>query len=385
MSLDLSAVKFSRRTAVVRAVQGLVLAAASHSGWSGVTSAAQDGPSVGAMRDRAVAFLKLTQAADGSWTSPTIPGITGLATFALLESGVSPDEPHVAKALQFLLSHTREDGGIYLPTSSHKNYETSISLLALASASRDGRYKEQIARAEKFLRGLQWDETEGLKPEDAAYGGAGYGKSQRPDLSNTTFLVEALKASGAKADDPALQKALKFVSRCQNLEGEHNNTPFPAKVNDGGFYYTPAAGGNSQAGQTENGGLRSYASMTYAGLKSMIYAGLTADDPRVKAATAWLRKHYSLDENPGLGQQGLFYYYHTVAKTMTVAGVDQFEDAAGHKHDWRAELLATLQKQQKPNGSWVNAADRWYEGDPHLVTSYALLALALLEPAKPTR
>ena len=37
-----------------------------------------------------------------------------------------------------------------------------------------------------------------------------------------------------------------------------------------------------------DGGLRSYASMTYAGLKSMIYAGLDRDDPRVKAALTYI-------------------------------------------------------------------------------------------------
>ena len=45
--------------------------------------------------------------------------------------------------------------------------------------------------------------------------------------------------------------------------------------------------------------------MTYAGLKSMIHAGLTPDDPRVKAAiTSISAKNYTLDENPGLGQSG---------------------------------------------------------------------------------
>ena len=43
--------------------------------------------------------------------------------------------------------------------------------------------------------------------------------------------------------------------------------------------------------------------MTYAGLKSMIYAGVKHDDPRVKAAYEWIQKHYTLDENPGMGAQ----------------------------------------------------------------------------------
>ena len=337
--------------------------------------AAADEVSLADVRSKAIRFLKLTQASDGSWTSSNVPGIAALATTALLESGVPASDPNVARGLDFLKKHIQKDGGIYSPTSTHRNYETSISLLAFAAANTDRQYDTVIRNAEKFLRGLQWDEDEEQKPEDPGYGGAGYGSHQRPDLSNTTFLLEALKRAGVKADDPAMKKALTFVSRCQNLETEFNNTPFAAKVNDGGFYYTPAAGGTSQAGPTPNGGLRSYASMTYAGLKSMIYAGVKKDDPRVKAALKWIQQFYALDENPGLGRQGLFYYYHTFAKTLSVLEIDEIEDSEGVKHNWRSELLATLAKTQKSNGSWTNEADRWYEGDPNLVTAYALLAL----------
>lgn len=374
--------RFSRRVffasvaAVVISSGGAVPAADSGN------ASAVDRKTVQELRQKGITYLQQTQSPDGTWTNPAVPGITGLCVTALLHSGVAVGDPTVAKGLKFLEGLTRDDGGIYTPQSLHKNYETSISVMAFAAANQDGRYTARIKKADAFLRGLQWDESEDLKPEDTAYGGAGYGKSQRPDLSNTSFFLDALKAAGAKADDPAVQKALKFVSRCQNLETEHNNTPFPAKVNDGGFYYTPAAGGNSQAGNTANGGLRSYASMTYAGLKTMLYAGVSKDDQRVKAATEWVRKFYSVDENPGLGPQGLYYYYHTFAKALSTMGVDQFEDASGKKHDWRVELVAVLQKTQKPNGSWVNAADRWYEGDPNIVTAYVLLALEYCEPGK---
>lgn len=331
-------------------------------------------------------YLKSSQADDGSWTTPTAPGITGIAVAALLESGVPADDPTVKKALQFLEKHTQKDGGIYHPKSSHRNYETCISIMAFTAASKTAtaeqkaRYKKTVEKAEQFLRKLQWDEGEGLESSDPAYGGAGYGKHKRPDLSNTQFLLEALKAAGVKKDDPAMQKALLFVSRTQNLETEHNNTPFAAKVNDGGFYYTPAAGGTSQAGVTPNGGLRSYGSMTYAGLKSMVYAGLDAKDPRVKAAYKWLTKFYTLKENPGLGQQGRFYYYQTMAKTLSVLDKETIEGSDGKSHDWKAELMAELASLQKSNGSWVNAADRWYEGDPNLVTAYSLMSLGHCRP-----
>src|SRR5262249_2825839 len=154
-----------------------------------------------------------------------------------------------------------------------------------------------LANAERFVKGIQWGATDGTERSNVAYGGAGYGNSKRPDLSNTSFLLDTLKSLGRGADDEAVQRALVFVSRCPNLETEANATAFAAKNPDGGFYYTVAAGGSSMAGTTPDGGLRSYGSMTYAGLKSMIYAGVGPDDPRVKAATSWIRQHYSVDEN----------------------------------------------------------------------------------------
>src|SRR5262249_38979990 len=147
-------------------------------------------------------------------------------------------------------------------------------------ANRNGKYDSLIRKADLFLKGYQWGTDGKTQPPDIQYGGAGYGRNNdRPDLSNTSFLVDALRAAGNGAGSDAIQRALIFVSRCQNFEGPQNTTPFAAKLNDGGFYYTPAAGGSSPAGTDDaTGGLRSYGSMTYAGLKSMVYAGLKPDD-----------------------------------------------------------------------------------------------------------
>lgn len=213
-----------------------------------------------------------------------------------------------------------------------------------------------------------------------SYGGAGYGSKSRPDLSNTSFLIDTLNSLGAGPDDEAIKKALIFVSRCQNLEGPNNDSPHAAKINDGGFYYTVAGEGETKVEGPTEGGLRSYGSMTYAGLKSMIYAGVSKDDPRVKAATKFLQQNYDLNSNPGVGQQGLFYYYHTMAKALNAVGGESFKDAKGHDHAWKAELRAKLKSLQKEDGSWVNETTRWMEGDPNLVSAYALLALAQCKP-----
>jgi squalene-hopene/tetraprenyl-beta-curcumene cyclase len=337
---------------------------------------AGDPASAAKLIDRGVTFLRPRQDAKGGWSTQREPGVTALVVTALLRSGrVAHEDPAITKAVTYLEGFIGPNGGV--SESTHANYTTSIALVAFNEANRNGRYARAIKAGQNFLKTMQWDESEGKGRDDPFYGGAGYGgRSNRPDLSNTAFYVEALRDTGLPADDPHLKKALVFVSRCQNLKGEFNDQEWAGKVNDGGFVYSTANGGETFAGKTADGGLRSYASMTYAGLKSMIYAGLDRNDPRVKAALTYIQQHYTLDENPGLGQQGLYYYYHTFAKTMSVLGEPTIVDAKGVAHDWRADLIAALAKRQQPDGGWVNPADRFMEGDPNLVTAYALLALA---------
>ena len=338
-------------------------------------------PSNAALTAKAVDFLRPRQAEDGSWSGDRKePGITALVVTALLRSKRVPaNDPAVVKGLAYLERFLGPDGG--LSGAPHSNYSTAIALMAFHEANEGGRYDRIVKGGQEFLKGKQWDEGEGKNPADDFYGGAGYGgTNSRPDLSNTAFLLDALKETGLPPDDPAFRKAAVFVSRCQNLKSEFNDRPWADKVNDGGFIYTAANGGTSVAGKDDAGGLRSYASMTYAGLKSLIYAGLSPDDPRVKAAQSYLKKHYDLEENPGLGQRGLYYYYQTFAKTLSALGQPTFVDDSGKAHDWRAELVAALAKRQDANGSWVNRSDSFMEGDPNLVTSYALLALAYARP-----
>jgi squalene-hopene/tetraprenyl-beta-curcumene cyclase len=340
------------------------------------TEATAGGGSATALIERGVAFLRPRQDAKGGWSTQREPGVTAIVVTALLRSGhVAPGDPAISKALAYLERFIGPTGG--LSDAPHANYSTSIALVAFQQANVNGRFDRIIKAGQKFLTTMQWDESEGKSRDDAFYGGAGYGGSNsRPDLSNTAFLIESLRDTGLPADDPSLKKALIFVSRCQNLKSEFNDQEWSGKVNDGGFIYTAAKGGETMAGKEPDGGLRSYASMTYAGLKSMIYAGLGRDDPRVKAALAYIKRHYTLEENPGLGQQGLYYFYHTFAKTMFVLGDQAMIDSAGNAHDWRAEIVAALAKRQQREGGWVNPADRFMEGDPNLVTAYALLALA---------
>ena len=185
---------------------------------------------------KAIQYLTIAQAQDGSVSARIGIGPTALATLGLLRSGRGAADPQVAKGLKYLVDYVQSDGGIYSPRSRISTYETCIALVCFQEANKDGTYDKIIRQADKFIRSGQWDESKQKEKSDVGYGGAGYGGKTRPDLSNTAFMIDALKAAGAKPDDEAIQRALIFVSRCQNLESEYNSTPFAAKVNDGGFY-----------------------------------------------------------------------------------------------------------------------------------------------------
>lgn len=332
------------------------------------------------MIEKAVGFLQSAQTPDGAYSPNMGPGATALITTALLRQGRAPNDPLVAKSLKYLEGFVRDDGGIAKDKSRLPNYETCLAVLCFKEANRDGKYDAILKKADAWLRGAQYDEADGKKVSDEDYGGAGYGGTGRPDLSNTGFLIDALKASGTPEDDEAIKKALIFVSRCQNLETELTVNKNALKDPDGGFFYSVAGEGSSAAGKSDEGALRSYGAMTYTGLKSMIYAGLKADDKRVQAATKWLKKNYSVEQNPGMGQAGVYYYYNTFAKALDTLGGDTFEDEKGVKHNWREELIAELAKRQAENGSWSNTDKRWMEGDANLSTGFALLALSYAKP-----
>lgn len=327
--------------------------------------------------DHALQYLRSAQAEDGTFTAKAGPGITALAITSALRCGEPIDSPMIAKGLAALQTFVKPDGGIY-GNGQLKNYETCIGILCFVEANKDGKYDEILKNAKKFVTSIQYGVSSTTDPNDPWNGGVGYGGQGRPDLSNTSYMIEALKALDASADDPAIQRALAFVSKCQNLNDQYKQADIGDKVNDGGFFYEipKTKVDDANAKKPENGGLRSYGSMTYSGFKSMLYAGLTEKDPRVEAAKDWIKEYYSVDQNPGRGQAGLYYYYHTFSAALDVAGQPTLVDAKGVSHEWRKELIAAIVKRQGEDGSWSNADKMWLENDKNLATSFSLLSLS---------
>jgi hypothetical protein len=463
-----------------------------------------------AMIEKASAFLHAQQdQTTGGWAvpkeGPTYPAISALVLNGLLmQPGASADDEAIGRGVSFLLRYQQPDGGIYdkvLPS-----YNTSICVSAFARVNR-GDAKAAVRRGVEFLRTLQWSEdalttlpteTGKIDRTHPFYGGVGYGRHGRPDNSNLAQFLQAMHDAGVEASDPAMQRALAFLSRTQMVDAV-NEMPYADGSNQGGFIYSTsvnkdrmgegqsfagevaeslsgppgmvafvtlksdgegkplllkredvrqkialAAEGSSRPqivslkdeaiillGPTADGReanafeirtpmtsaedlqdllfsalagevtgresirveavpawkgvsrLRAYGSMTYAGFKGLIYAGLSRDDPRVQAAHDWIRRHYTLRENPGMGTDGLYYYLVTFGRAMDAWGEAEVKVMATagssqrivEPRNWANDLIDRLAELQNEDGSFRSVDNRWMEDQPVLITAYGLLAL----------
>ncbi|RME88032.1 MAG: hypothetical protein D6785_01305 [Planctomycetota bacterium] len=302
----------------------------------------------------------------------------------------------IEKGTQYLLGCQEGSGAIYTKGSSLKPYETAIALSALIEVQKRNLaipgLNMAIQKAKNYLIRKQFDKPEGISPSQAIYGGwsevSGTKETKEVTLAVTHVVLEALHKAKVSKDSKVWKKVLFFLNRCQNRSEsndyrEHGFFPF----NDGGFIYQP---GKSKAGvfrrkQGTGYYAKSYGSMTYAGLKSLVHANLTKEDPRVKAAFYWIQKHYTLEENYGMGsgtnpqggKQGIFYYYMIMAKALDAYQIEKIKTLDGKVHYWRQELANKLLSLQKKEGFWQNSNPRWWEGNSVLVTSYALIALGI--------
>jgi len=336
---------------------------------------------------RGNAFLAKQQQEDGHWDQADLPAFTALAlTAGARDPGrESKTElpPHIAKGFQWLLKQQKEDGGIYNKGLSVYNTATSVTALTAGGLEE---FEPAIVKGRKHLIDQQWDIGQKKETDNLNDGGIGYGsKNDHTDLSNTYLAIEALALSkkvvedGKHGQQPDLDwdAALVFLSRCQAVDSK---TSLPesaeSEQNKGGFRYAPT---ESKAGEDKlpdgRTALRSHGSISYAGLLSLIYAKLGPDDSRVKAVKEWLGKNYTLTENPGMGAQGLYYYYQTMSKALSAGNIDKLELADGKKADWRSDLANALLSKQKADGSWTNENARWMESNPTLVTAYSVMAL----------
>ncbi len=334
--------------------------------------------------DRSLDWLAAQQQEAGNWSNASYPALTALAAWPFIDSGYAKEDEVLDKALSFIASKAKPDGGIYTDIPGRKggglgNYNTAICMTVL-HASGDPTYRPLVLKAREYMAKNQH------LGGDVYDGGFGYDASTKrayADLMNTFYAAQAMRLTeGAEEFRPKNQKrvsvdwskTVKFIQQMQNDEQSGEDM-------EGGFYYKPD---ESKAGTVTNANgtvvFRSYGSITYAGMLAMVYAHVDRDDARVRSAFDWASRHWTLKENPGMGSKGLYFFYYVLARSMDVYGPNLVPtDGGKHFVDWRKELAKTLVGLQtiEPNGQghWINTENRYWEADSVLVTSYALMAL----------
>jgi squalene-hopene/tetraprenyl-beta-curcumene cyclase len=321
------------------------------------------------------AFLRAQQSAEGTFDANA--GVSAVAAAALLRQ---PGVPHAMlmdaggqKALDAIVKLAKPDGGIYDKAVPH--YITAVSVMALVAGGRP-QDKPLIEKGRRYLAEHIWDEGEGIKPNDKWYGGIGYGGSnpdRRADIISLEYALRAMKEAELPANDAAWEKAIKFLQRTQN-NSETNDQGWAS--NDGGFVYYPGFTYHTE------GGTKSYGSATYAGVISYAWANVKKDDARVQAVLKWVRDNYTVDENPGMGQKTVYYYYLVFAKALQAVGQPTIVDSKGRSHNWREDLGKKLISLQQADGHWVNTADKAeLQDNKVLVTAFTMQAIeAILQP-----
>ena len=321
---------------------------------------------------RGARYLLGQQDAAGFWSDRQMPALTALPVWALAGCpGAEGAAPAISNGVAYVLSTQREDGGFYVPKpgrggSGLGNYNTSVCLSALFVSGKAP--ADPLLKAREYIAGSQ------LTGDDTMAGGFGYDKVSRrryADLSNTSYAMDAMRRTqaleevrpGGRRVDLDWDKALSFVETLMKKEGPEAGG---AAYND----RTPQAGAATNG--TGKVQLRAYGSMTYAAVLSMCHANLDRSDPRVRQSLEYLERNWSVTENPGMGSQGLYYFYDIMARALSAAGV---EKVGGH--DWKKELSAEVMARQQPDGSWKNDNNRFWEADPVLCTSFAMLVLEL--------
>lgn len=337
----------------------------------------------GAAVARGLDWLQQQQATNGAWSRAQFPALTALPLWAVCGSGETNRGAMVDKAVGFLLSCVQTNGSICVHVPGVKggglpNYNTAIAMTALHATGRRELIPVILA-ARAYVAGSQHF------GDDVYSGGFGYDRSTGrayTDLDNTFFAMEAMRRTQDAEDHrPATQKrvdvnwnaAIEYVSKLQN-------TAASSTTNDaGGFVYNPDDTGKGGVGTNAEGKvyLRSFGSITYVGLLALIYADVTRADPRVVSAVDYASRHWTLDENPGMGAQGLYFYYNVMTRSLATAGINALprKQGGGAEIAWRNEAIRKIVSLQQPDGKWINDNNRFWENDPVLATAYSLLAL----------
>lgn len=283
--------------------------------------------------DRGVAALMRTQELDGSWRTNLEDfgtGMTALATYTLLKSGVAPDHPVIARAFAFLRGRETE-----------KTY--SMACLVLAILGR-GDPEDRTWLEECVARLSDWEMAGYAYPDGAT------------DLSNTSYAALALYAAGeagVKVPEKTWQGIADYALSCRErgATGKGAVTGGPGADAPLGFAYQPHER-NPSGSMTASG----VAVLAMAERRLKPFPG---EMQRARAqGLSWLTVNFTVENNPMRDRitskwitedAHHLYYLYALERACHLTGMERLGERA-----WYAEGARWLVEHQEHVGTWVN-------------------------------
>lgn len=290
-----------------------------------VQAAVKD-PKVQRAINRGLEWVANSQSKRGHWTAnegryPT--AMTALAGMALLGEGSTTTQgkysPNIRRAVDFLVSRSRQNGLIGDPTSDDRyTYGHGYSMLFLSQVLGEEEDKERrdtlvdvLTKAVKFTGEAQTDA-----------GGWGYVSakdgSNFDEGSTTITQVQALRGcrnAGIAVPKEIIDKAINYIKRCT--------------LPDGGVQYSSKGGGARPA-------------ITAAAIACLFNAG-EYDDKFVPKLMDFSNKNLSNISNQGFGHWHYAHYYYSQVK---------YREGGQTWEKYRDEVYSRLASEASADGSW---------------------------------
>ncbi|MFO0806835.1 MAG: DUF4159 domain-containing protein [Gemmataceae bacterium] len=307
---------------------------------------------------RGVTFLKnSTDKQSGNWEGIVLQfladmegGSTALVVLALLNCGEKPDDPQMARALDYLAS---------LPA--RKTYVVGLQNMVFAEARRP----KDLAIIQ---RNADWliEKALGYQNGAGTLNGWSYPGNTLPDNSNTQYALLGLyaaKQAGAKIEDRHWKAIQEYYTRTQAQSGfwrYHNST---------------LQGGNDSASFT----------MSVAGVCGLVIAGMGLDqsEQQLDLATG-VAANCGVYAEDGALARGMnwvaskFAFNQGKSNAYNIYGIERLGRLSGQrfigKYDWYREGCVYLISKQEPSGAIKVGAG--IDGSEILSTAFCLLFLS---------
>ena len=161
----------------------------------------------------------------GALLDPPTSDVTARCVSFLAQTGMTADEPAMARALSFLRREQEADGSWFGRWGTNYIYGTWSVLCAL-NAVGVGPDDHAVRKAVDWLVSVQREDG-GWGEDEESYDRAPPGRYKEATPSQTAWALLGLMAAGA-VDHPAVARGIAYLARTQKPDGEWDEKPYTA-------------------------------------------------------------------------------------------------------------------------------------------------------------